>query len=137
PPEFSGDANAIKEWLFKMENYLDKVKIYDNRGKISKALSRLTGTAFRYTKDIKDKYSCGENIGTWVDFIAGIRRTYLKKTDKEVAKLEFDKHFSGEPGKEDLKEKGFFTYCEEFHQLAKLGEYDNSSLLDKLKDTLP
>ncbi|PCH39521.1 hypothetical protein WOLCODRAFT_159113 [Wolfiporia cocos MD-104 SS10] len=94
-----------------------------DKDRITDTLTHITGTAFKYFKDIQDKYNPGQN-------------TYEKKTDKEVVKLEIDKSFSGEASIARCK-KAFYIYCEEFCQLAKLSGYESSSLRSKLVYTLP
>ncbi|PCH34925.1 hypothetical protein WOLCODRAFT_78937, partial [Wolfiporia cocos MD-104 SS10] len=136
PPAFSGEGkDNVEEWLFKVHVYHGHMKYTTDRERIGDALTRITGTAFKYFTNLQEKYSTGGNIGTWEEFEKQLKCTYEKKTQKEVAQSELDKHFSGDAGIARCK-KSFFIYCEEFRQLAKLMGYENASLQKKLEDTL-
>ncbi|PCH40526.1 hypothetical protein WOLCODRAFT_16575 [Wolfiporia cocos MD-104 SS10] len=58
-PVFSGDEKStnIEEWLFKVKVYHFHMKYTTDRERILDTLTKIMGTAFKYFKDLQDKYN--------------------------------------------------------------------------------
>ncbi|PCH40674.1 hypothetical protein WOLCODRAFT_70228, partial [Wolfiporia cocos MD-104 SS10] len=137
PPEFSGAEGKVqaKEWIEKLGLYFAKTKTIDDEDKITTALYRLSGEAYRFMGPMLEKAGNGEPLGTWAEFRKTILNQYAKKRDKEIAEKEI-KEFYGTSGKKKV-ETNFFTYCSKFRTLGRLSEIDGTTLLREFKEVLP
>ncbi|PCH33146.1 hypothetical protein WOLCODRAFT_63031, partial [Wolfiporia cocos MD-104 SS10] len=137
PPEFSGADGKVqaKEWIEKLGLYFAKVQPANDEERITTALYRLLGEAYRFMGPLLEKAGNGEPLGTWADFKRQILNQYAKKTDKEIAEKEI-KAFYGNDGKKKV-EANFFTYCSKFRTLGRLSEIDGTTLLREFKEVLP
>ncbi|PCH39104.1 hypothetical protein WOLCODRAFT_85071 [Wolfiporia cocos MD-104 SS10] len=131
-----------QEWVEKTGLYFGMLKIYDDHDRITQALFRVTGDAYKFLSPLIKKAGNGEPLGTWEEFTKSILAQYGKMTDKEIVKKEIHRYYS-DKGKK-LADKSYFNYCKRFRTLGCLSETDNSTLvwefmetlLEKVKDTL-
>ncbi|EED82554.1 predicted protein [Postia placenta Mad-698-R] len=121
PPAFKGSEDKTK-----LEEWLDLIRIVT-------ALSKLQGPAHQYMKSYYVKMREGKDLGTWKAFVAELAQIYGQCDDKEGAKKEITALFINK----DLASKDFVKYAERFRTLGRLTEYDDSLLIDKLREVIP
>ncbi|OSX63664.1 hypothetical protein POSPLADRAFT_1055731 [Postia placenta MAD-698-R-SB12] len=113
PPAFKGSEDKTK-----LEEWLDLI---------------LQGPAHQYMKSYYVKMREGKDLGTWKAFVAELAQIYGQRDDKEGAKKEITALFINK----DLASKDFVKYAERFRTLGRLTEYDDSLLIDKLREVIP
>ncbi|EED82576.1 predicted protein [Postia placenta Mad-698-R] len=86
-----------------------------------------------YMKSYYVKMWEGKDLGTWKAFVAELAQIYGQYDDKEGAKKEIMALFINK----DLASKDFVKYAERFRALGCLTEYDDSLLIDKLREVIP
>ncbi|EED78273.1 predicted protein [Postia placenta Mad-698-R] len=86
-----------------------------------------------YMKSYYVKMREGKDLGTWKAFVAELAQIYGQRDDKEGAKKEITALFINK----DLASKDFVKYAERFRTLGRLTEYDDSLLIDKLREVIP
>ncbi|KAJ4136697.1 hypothetical protein NW754_016280 [Fusarium falciforme] len=115
--------------------YFGTLRVYDDHDRITTALFRVTGDAYKFFSPLIKKAGNGEPLGTWEDFTKSVMVQYGKMTDKEIAKKEIRGYY-GTKGKE-LAESNYFNYCERFRTLGRLSETANETLVWEFTETLP
>ncbi|EED80069.1 predicted protein [Postia placenta Mad-698-R] len=86
-----------------------------------------------YMKSYYVKMREGKDLGTWKAFVAELAQIYGQHDDKERAKKEITALFINK----DLASKDFVKYAKRFRTLGHLTKYDDSLLIDKLREVIP
>ncbi|EED77297.1 predicted protein [Postia placenta Mad-698-R] len=127
PPAFKG------KWLDLIVLWCEHEGVATDKQRIVTALSKLQGPAHQYMKSYYVKMREGKDLGTWKAFVAELAQIYGQHDDKEGAKKEITALFINK----DLASKDFVKYAERFRTLRRLTEYDDSLLIDKLREVIP
>ncbi|PCH39720.1 hypothetical protein WOLCODRAFT_149761 [Wolfiporia cocos MD-104 SS10] len=111
-PKFSGSSGKVtaQEWVEKMGLYFGILRIYNDHERITQALFRVTGDAYKFLSPLIKKAGNGEPLGSWEEFTKSILAQHGKMMDKEIAKKEIHGYY-GDKGKK-LTEENYFNYCE-------------------------
>ncbi|EED77233.1 predicted protein [Postia placenta Mad-698-R] len=135
PPAFKGSENKTKleEWLDLIVLWCEHEGVATDKQQIVTVLSKLQGPAHQYMKSYYVKMWEGKDLGTWKAFVAELAQIYGQRDDKEGAKKEITALFINK----DLASKDFVKYAERFRTLGRLTEYDDSLLIDKLREVIP
>ncbi|EED85540.1 predicted protein [Postia placenta Mad-698-R] len=135
PPAFKGseDKTKLEEWLDLIVLWCEHEGVATDKQRIVTALSKLQGPAHQYMKSYYVKMREGKDLGTWKAFVAELAQIYGQRDDKEGAKKEITSLFINK----DLASKDFVKYAERFRTLGHLTEYDDSLLIDKLREVIP
>ncbi|EED81932.1 predicted protein [Postia placenta Mad-698-R] len=135
PPAFKGseDKTKLEEWLDLIVLWCEHEGVATDKQRIVTALSKLQGPAHQYMKSYYVKMREGKDLGTWKAFVAELAQIYRQCNDKEGAKKEITALFINK----DLASKDFVKYAERFRTLGRLTEYDDSLLIDKLREVIP
>ncbi|EED82500.1 predicted protein [Postia placenta Mad-698-R] len=135
PPAFKGseDKTKLEEWLDLIVLWCEHEGVATDKQRIVTALSKLQGPAHQYMKSYYVKMREGKDLGTWKAFVAELAQIYGQRDDKEGAKKEIMALFINK----DLASKDFVKYAERFRTLGRLTEYDDSLLIDKLREVIP
>ncbi|EED80178.1 predicted protein [Postia placenta Mad-698-R] len=135
PPAFKGseDKTKLEEWLDLIVLWCEHEGVATDKQRIVTALSKLQGPAHQYMKSYYVKMREGKDLGTWKAFVAELAQIYGQHDDKEGAKKEITALFINK----DLASKDFVKYAERFRTLGCLMEYDDSLLIDKLREVIP
>ncbi|EED80103.1 predicted protein [Postia placenta Mad-698-R] len=135
PPAFKGseDKTKLEEWLDLIVLWCEHEGVATDKQRIVTALSKLQGPAHQYMKSYYVKMREGKDLGTWKAFVAELAQIYGQRDDKEGAKKEITALFINK----DLASKDFVKYAERFRTLGRLTEYDDSLLIDKLREVIP
>ena len=134
PPEFSGADSRVKlsEWLDRLTIWMANEGAHTDEQKIVTALAKLTGPAYQYMGSYYSKLRDGRAVGTWRNFMKDLQSAYGQRDEKEGAKAELTKLFANK----DLASKDFVKYAERFNTLARISEWDDDLLIEKLKGVL-
>ncbi|EED79632.1 predicted protein [Postia placenta Mad-698-R] len=135
PPAFKGseDKTKLEEWLDLIVLWCEHEGVATDKQRIVMALSKLQGPAHQYMKSYYVKMREGKDLGTWKAFVAELAQIHGQRDYKEGAKKEITALFINK----DLASKDFVKYAERFRTLGRLTEYDNSLLIDKLREVIP
>ncbi|OSX55755.1 hypothetical protein POSPLADRAFT_1063590 [Postia placenta MAD-698-R-SB12] len=135
PPAFKGseDKTKLEKWLDLIVLWCEHEGVATDKQRIVTALSKLQGPAHQYMKSYYVKMREGKDLGTWKAFVAELAQIYGQRDDKEGAKKEITVLFINK----DLASKDFVKYAERFRTLGRLMEYDDSLLIDKLREVIP
>ena len=136
PGRFSGGDNKssnLKEWLNQVALYCSQEDYVTDKQKIVVALSRLEGAALKYMGSYFNKLEAGEDIGSWTSFRKELQSIYGMRDEREGARKELTELFKDN----NLAHKDFVRYAEKFRTLARLAEYDDTLLIEKLRDVIP
>ncbi|EED78033.1 predicted protein [Postia placenta Mad-698-R] len=135
PPAFKGseDKTKLEEWLDLIVLWCEHEGVATDKQRIVTALSKLQGPAHQYMKSYYVKMREGKDLGTWKAFVAELAQIYGQRDNKEGAKKEITALFINK----DLASKDFVKYAERFRTLGRLTEYDDSLLIDKLREVIP
>ncbi|EED85979.1 predicted protein [Postia placenta Mad-698-R] len=135
PPAFKGseDKTKLEEWLDLIVLWCEHEGVATDKQRIVMALLKLQGPAHHYMKSYYVKMQEGKDLGTWKAFVAELAQIYRQRDDKEGAKKEITMLFINK----DLASKDFVKYAERFRTLGRLTEYDDSLLIDKLREVIP
>ena len=135
PPEYKGsdDKVTLLEWVNHLILWCEHEGIATDKQRIIMALSRLRGPAARYMESYYTAVREQRDLGTWSDFLAELHQIYGQRDDKSGAKKEITTLFTNK----DLAAKDFVKYAEKFRALARIAEYSDDLLIDKLREVIP
>ncbi|KAH9848415.1 hypothetical protein C2E23DRAFT_889073 [Lenzites betulinus] len=134
PPIFKGSDDKIKleEWRNLISLWCAHEGIVTDKQKIVTALSRLQGPAHKYMESYYDRVGKNQDLGTWDNFVDELAQIYGQRDDKEGAKKEITALFNNK----DLAAKDFIKYAERFRTLGRLTGYEDTLLIDKLREVI-
>ncbi|KAG7091978.1 hypothetical protein E1B28_008366 [Marasmius oreades] len=135
PSTFSGSDSKSKldDWINQIALFNSATGVVTDHQKIVTAMLRLRSPATTYMKKYYDKVGHGEDLGSWESFLQELKNIYGKRDDKEGAKLELTQLWLNKA----LANKDFIKYSEQYRTLARITEYEDSVLIDKLKEVIP
>ncbi|KAJ7582419.1 hypothetical protein C8J56DRAFT_792592 [Mycena floridula] len=135
PPTFSGSDNklTLNDWLNQISVYNTAYGIHVDHQRIVTGLTRLRSPATRYMGKYFDNIREGKDLGSWNSFIKELDAIYGKRDDKEGAKAELSALWKND----SLASKDFIKYAEQYRTLARIVEYEDKVLVDRLKDVIP
>ena len=130
PPTFSGSDSKqpLEDWLNQVALFCSSMGIVTDKQRIITALGRLRTPASRYMKRFFDNIAEDKDIGSWPDFVKELKDIYGQKDSKESAKEELDKLCGDKNSAKD-----FIKFCERYKTLARMTDYDDTTLVDKIK----
>lgn len=131
PPIFSGSDSKqpLEDWLNQISLYCSSMSIVMDKQRIVCALGRLRTPASRYMQRFFTLLQEDKDLGLWIDFVKELKDIYGQKDTKESAKEELDKLC----GDKKLASTDFIKFAERFKTLARLVNYGDDMLIDKLK----
>ncbi len=135
PPTFSGSDNKLnlEEWLNHIALYCSANGIVTDHQRIVMALARIRSPASVYMKKYYDDVRLENDLGSWNQFVNELNAIYGKRDDKEGAKTELTQLWNNK----ELARKDFIKYAEQYRTLARIVQYADDILRDKLREVIP
>ena len=135
PPNYQGrgDKSSYEDWMSQMALFNAATGVTTDHQRIVNALLRLKNPAQRYMKSYYKKNEDGEDLGTYEDFKAELKRGYGIINDKQQAQVQLEALWANTK----LASTDFLAFVEEYRQLGRLTDYSDEHHYDKLILVLP